>query len=591
MKEKIKVIAKLVFKNKKQILFALFAILTFILDKDSSVLLNAAPLVVAGAKAAGGAAASAASSASAASAASAAGGAASASTSASIGTSAAKTSSAAASANAAKASAGANVTGTSSIKPSYLSNTGANVQKNINPSSSIDSHPLSNSSTPMQNDITKEELKDSSKSLREKEKNAAKNTRLDNSINSAKNDDDEVDVDIENNNATKILKKDASNTIFGCFVVCFLILVFCVPILVMLFIYPTDSTVSQLNCSTINSEACEKISDSSGNDSSFFQKLKNLLKYGTYGTNMDVFLNKIEQINSDVFLETNLYMNIPLFISTIVMDSENLYTSIDNTSTPTITDDMLDRLDYGFDLAMKQFILIITYECDGEVYDHEEGDNCRIIKYYVYDEAGYYNRLKEDMTLLTNLFKDFDVNTSIDLIFSKMQNQYKVYNNIRDREHNEVSAGNVPSDILYDSNVNLESPLKGSYSITSPYGERTGQFAGNHNGIDLVANDKQIYSAGNGVVVRTYTEKEGGNIIEIRHTTGDGSTYISQYAHLSQILVSPGDTISTGTVIGIMGDTGITSGVHLHFAIWNEQTNERYNPKNIFIEATNYNSI
>ncbi|MDO4377425.1 MAG: hypothetical protein Q4C38_04725, partial [bacterium] len=61
MKEEIKVIAKLVSKNKKQILFALFAILTIILDKDNSVLLNAAPLVVAGAKAAGTAASAAAS--------------------------------------------------------------------------------------------------------------------------------------------------------------------------------------------------------------------------------------------------------------------------------------------------------------------------------------------------------------------------------------------------------------------------------------------------------------------------------------------------------------------------------------------------
>ena len=74
-------------------------------------------------------------------------------------------------------------------------------------------------------------------------------------------------------------------------------------------------------------------------------------------------------------------------------------------------------------------------------------------------------------------------------------------------------------------------------------------------------------------------------------TASDGTTYISQYAHLSQFLVSPGDTVTTGSVIGIMGDTGITSGVHLHFALWNEQTKERYNPKNLFMDATNYNSI
>lgn len=618
MKEEIKVIAKLVSKNKKQILFALFAILTIILDKDSSVLLNAAPLVVAGAKAAGTAASAAASAggASAASGAAAASGASLASSASAGATAGANAGSVAKGAsNAANGISGVNSAKTipsgTTGNASYLNNTGANRPKNVNPSSSIDANPLSNSTTPMSGDTSKNELKEASKSTADKEMKGAKDNRLDSSINNAKQDEDEIDEDEEYNNATKELKKDASKTIFYCFIACFIMIIFAVPILVMLLIYPTDSTISQLDCSIVDSETCKKAENASDGDASFLEKLKNLLTHGVFGSNMEVMLDKVEDINKEVFEETDLYMNIPLFLSTIAMDSENLYTALDEGDNPTITEEMLNRLEYGYDLAMKQFILVINYyNCTyvngqyqkvpaygaaGGGIEAECGPSTvgmtLIEKHYEYDEAGYFNRVKEDTELLENLFKNFDVDNSIDTMLSKMQNQYKLYNAIRDREHNEVSAGNVPSELLYDSNIMLDTPLRGSYSITSPYGERTGLFAGNHNGIDVVASDKQIYAAGNGVVARTYKEKEGGNIIEIRHTTSDGATYISQYAHLSQILVSPGDTVTTGTVIAIMGDTGITSGVHLHFALWNEQTKERYNPKNLFMDATNYNSI
>lgn len=616
MKEEIKVIAKLVSKNKKQILFALFAILTIILDKDNSVLLNAAPLVVAGAKAAGTAASAAASAGGASAASGAAAASSAAASSASLGaTSGANVGNVAKGAS--NAANGINGTktipsGTSTGNASYLNNTGASTPKNVNPSSSINANPLSNSTTPMGSDISKSELKDSSKSSIDKEKKRAKDNRLDNSINNAKKDEDEKDEDTEYNNATKELKKDASKTIFCCFIACFLMIVFAVPIIVMLLIYPTDSTISQLDCSIVDSETCKKVENASGGDASFLEKLKNLLTHGVFGSNMEVMLDKVEDINKEVFEETDLYMNIPLFLSTIAMDSENLYTALDEGNNPTITEAMLNRLEYGYDLAMKQFILVINYyNCTyvgngqyqkvpayggaGGGIEAECGPSTvgmtLIEKHYEYDEAGYYNRVKEDTELLGNLFKNFDVDSSIDTMLSKMQNQYKLYNAIRDREHNEVSAGNVPSELLYDPSIMLDTPLKGSYSITSPYGTRTGLFAGNHNGIDVVASDKQIYAAGNGVVARTYKEKEGGNIIEIRHTTSDGTTYISQYAHLSQVLVSPGDTVTTGSVIAIMGDTGITSGVHLHFALWNEQTKERFNPKNLFMDATNYNSI
>ena len=144
------------------------------------------------------------------------------------------------------------------------------------------------------------------------------------------------------------------------------------------------------------------------------------------------------------------------------------------------------------------------------------------------------------------------------------------------------STGNIPLSVMRDQNINLQSPLKGNIGVTSPYGNRTGIFAGRHLGMDLVSNDKNIYATGDGVVTRANTETLGGKVIEITHTTSDGKRYISQYGHLSQFLVSVGDRVKAGEIIGIMGDTGKTSGVHLHFQMWNVDTKETYNPANLF---------
>ena len=146
---------------------------------------------------------------------------------------------------------------------------------------------------------------------------------------------------------------------------------------------------------------------------------------------------------------------------------------------------------------------------------------------------------------------------------------------------------------MYDSEINMQAPLKGNITITSPFGGRgsvykNGQIiaSGDHNGIDLYASNKSIYSSGNGVVYRTYTENTGGNIVEILHTTIGGKKYISQYAHLSQILVSKGEEVKAGDLIAIMGCTGSAcSGTHLHFGIKDFDSNKWLNPRDIVKRA------
>lgn len=85
-----------------------------------------------------------------------------------------------------------------------------------------------------------------------------------------------------------------------------------------------------------------------------------------------------------------------------------------------------------------------------------------------------------------------------------------------------------------------------------------------HPGIDIVlSKGAAIYAVADGEV--TYAADKGGygNLIELTHEEG----YTSRYAHLDQLLVEAGDTVRAGQKIATAGNTGRTTGVHLHFEL------------------------
>ena len=86
-----------------------------------------------------------------------------------------------------------------------------------------------------------------------------------------------------------------------------------------------------------------------------------------------------------------------------------------------------------------------------------------------------------------------------------------------------------------------------------------------HGGIDIVAKEgTPIKSASSGVVVFSGWTYEMGNLIIIYH----GGGYMTHYGHNRNNLVSKLDIVKRGDVIGHVGNTGISSGPHLHFEIW-----------------------
>lgn len=125
-------------------------------------------------------------------------------------------------------------------------------------------------------------------------------------------------------------------------------------------------------------------------------------------------------------------------------------------------------------------------------------------------------------------------------------------------------------------------PLPGYTRISSPFGYRTCPYHGRelHGGVDLPApHGTNILAAKSGTVVLSTYGSSYGNHVAISHP--DGSR--TMYCHMSARLVSVGDTVSQGQVIGRVGSTGNSTGNHLHFEVWtNGNSSSRVNPMDYF---------
>lgn len=103
--------------------------------------------------------------------------------------------------------------------------------------------------------------------------------------------------------------------------------------------------------------------------------------------------------------------------------------------------------------------------------------------------------------------------------------------------------------------------------LTSPFGQRDTGIAGAstyHQGVDLSAPaGTPIYASRGGMVTRASFGAASGNCVTINH--GDG--FSSIYMHMTHYVVSAGQAVAQGQVIGYVGSTGTSSGNHLHFGI------------------------
>ncbi len=173
---------------------------------------------------------------------------------------------------------------------------------------------------------------------------------------------------------------------------------------------------------------------------------------------------------------------------------------------------------------------------------------------------------------LSNLFAA--VGMDVDGILANVRQNYSGTGGISDEE---VTGAINPTDRRIDqllqgldqvaslnlavSSLPLAFPLRTAYRQTSPFGPRGGRI---HKGLDLAgARDSPILATGDGVVSFSGVQSGFGNLVIINHANG----YQTYYAHMSRSRVTVGTVVARGDRIGDMGNSGRSSGVHLHYEI------------------------
>ena len=126
------------------------------------------------------------------------------------------------------------------------------------------------------------------------------------------------------------------------------------------------------------------------------------------------------------------------------------------------------------------------------------------------------------------------------------------------------------------------SPVRpGTAWKSSPFGERIDPFTGRkafHSGVDFAGRKgTPIYATAAGVVSYAYTDLRLGKVVVIEHdieeVNGEGEVYLRQgvyrteYGHMDQVLVEKGQRVTRRQQIGTMGNTGRSTGPHLHYAV------------------------
>ncbi len=120
-------------------------------------------------------------------------------------------------------------------------------------------------------------------------------------------------------------------------------------------------------------------------------------------------------------------------------------------------------------------------------------------------------------------------------------------------------------------------PLR-KMKVNSPYGYRTDPFTGKrkfHNGIDLHARGDKVLAMMEGTVIKVGQDRASGKYVVLRH-----GEFTVSYCHLSRILVGKGAVVRPRDAVGITGNTGRSTGEHLHITC--RRNGKSVNPAKIF---------
>jgi len=206
--------------------------------------------------------------------------------------------------------------------------------------------------------------------------------------------------------------------------------------------------------------------------------------------------------------------------------------------------------------------------------------------------------LKNGLDSLKTLMKEHSqVNNGKKARYEKMKDSLLLATQLR-AELKKDLLENQSSHALYDfveepkgSLSKVVMPLAGKMAITSFYGTRIHPISGTrkmHRGIDLKAYYENIYAVMDGIVTAVGRSATGGNYIKILHY----GRFETSYLHLSEIYYRTGEFVKAGFILGRSGNTGNSTGPHLHFSV--KEFGQNINPThflNDLIKATHLMAI
>ena len=153
--------------------------------------------------------------------------------------------------------------------------------------------------------------------------------------------------------------------------------------------------------------------------------------------------------------------------------------------------------------------------------------------------------------------------------WGELQQDLRNFSQLLNRRETELS---ILNSVLLEKNLMEESkpngyPVEGGWT-SSAYGQRIDPFRGVkawHAGIDITSVNKEspVKALASGVVIFSGERQGYGKMVEIDHANG----YVTRYAHHRELLVQEGAIIKKGEQLGIMGDTGRSTGPHVHVEV------------------------
>ena len=163
------------------------------------------------------------------------------------------------------------------------------------------------------------------------------------------------------------------------------------------------------------------------------------------------------------------------------------------------------------------------------------------------------------MNLLTTWgFSSRKLNHQIDQSLEKVIHYNKALAEMQERWQSDFGRLDLLPTVL---------PLSGDFMLSSTFGVRADPLThlpSMHEGVDFVAPiGTPVLATAAGVVVRAEYAGAYGNMVEVAHADG----FVTRYAHLKTIQVKPQDVLERHDAVGTLGNTGRTSGPHLHYEV------------------------